>query len=206
MVQNLLLYYWYTEGSFASRFAYYTFHKHANSKVQRPPSQLLFSLPSIIITIISNEPWNTETQNGSKPTNHKSKTMTPFEPVKVKFCFLRGPFRWLTAAKNAIVSWLLNFWIRMFVKSAVIYILFIFIYISLLLMKKRACINIGKPVLECGLWCRLSVFSVHYGFRILKMYEILCETKLTLKYVVNKNDLLSFIPFGQLGDKEKNPL
>ena len=38
------------------------------------------------------------------------------------------------------------------------------------------------------------------------MYEILCETKLTLKYVVNKNDLLSFIPFGQLGDKEKNPL
>ena len=49
-------------------------------------------------------------------TNHKP---WPFEPVKVKFCFLRGPLRWLTAAKNANVSWLLNFRIRMFVKSAV---------------------------------------------------------------------------------------
>ena len=50
---------------------YCAFHKHANSKVQKPPSQLRFSLPSIIITIISNEPWNTETQNGSTSTNHK---------------------------------------------------------------------------------------------------------------------------------------
>ena len=43
--------------------AYYrTFHKHPNSKVQKPPSQILrFSLPSIIITIKSNKPWNTET-------------------------------------------------------------------------------------------------------------------------------------------------
>ena len=88
---------------------YCTFHKLANSKVQKPPSQLHFSLLSIIITITSNEPWNTE--------NHKP---WPFEPVKVKFCFLRGRSRWLTAAKNAIVSWLLNFRIRMFVKSAVI--------------------------------------------------------------------------------------
>ena len=39
---------------------------------------------------------------------------------KVKFCFLRGPLRWLTAAKNAIVGWLLNFRIRMFVKSAIL--------------------------------------------------------------------------------------
>ena len=35
---------------------YCAFHKHANSKVQRPPSQLRFWLPSIIITITSNEP------------------------------------------------------------------------------------------------------------------------------------------------------
>ena len=35
---------------------YCAFHKHANSKVQTPPSQLRFSLPSIIITITSNEP------------------------------------------------------------------------------------------------------------------------------------------------------
>ena len=77
-------------------------------------------LPSIIITITSNEPWNTETHktDPNPPiTNHKP---WPFEPVKVKFCFLRGPLRWLTAAKNAIVSWLLNFTIRMFVKRAVI--------------------------------------------------------------------------------------
>ena len=36
-------------------FTYRAFHKHANSKVQKPPSQLHFSLPSIIITITSNE-------------------------------------------------------------------------------------------------------------------------------------------------------
>ena len=37
---------------------------------------LHFSLPSIIITITGNEPWNTETQKGSKSTNHKSQTIT----------------------------------------------------------------------------------------------------------------------------------
>jgi len=35
---------------------YCAFHKHANSKVQKPLSQLRISLPSIIITITSNEP------------------------------------------------------------------------------------------------------------------------------------------------------
>ena len=70
-------------------------------------------------TITSNEPWNTETHKTDRNpliTNHKP---WPFEPVKEKVCFLRGPLRWLTAANNAIVSWLLNFTIRMFVKSAV---------------------------------------------------------------------------------------
>ena len=89
-------------------------------KLKKPPSQLRFSLPSIIITITSNEPCNTETHKTDRNppiTNHKP---WPFEPVKVKFCFLRDPLRWLTAAKNAIVSWLLNFRIRMFVKRAVI--------------------------------------------------------------------------------------
>ena len=80
---------------------YCAFHKHANSKGQKRHSQLRFSLPSIIITITSNEPWNTQTQNGSISTNHKP---WPFEPVKVKFCFLRGPLGWVTAAKNAIVK------------------------------------------------------------------------------------------------------
>ena len=99
---------------------YCAFHKHANFKVQKPPSQAGFSLPSIIITITSNEPWNTETHKRDRNppiTHHKP---WPFEPVKVKCCFLRGSLRWLTAVKNAIVSWLLNFRIRMFVKSAVI--------------------------------------------------------------------------------------
>ena len=100
--------------------SYCAFHKHANSQVQKPPSQILrFSLPSIIIMITSNEPWNTETHKTDRNppiTNHKP---WPFEPIKVKFCFLRGPLRWLTAAENAIVSWLLNFRIHMFVKSAV---------------------------------------------------------------------------------------
>jgi len=112
----------YKSGLTTSAVIYYcAFQKHANSKVQKPSSQLRFSLPSIIITTISNEPWNTETQKTDPNpliTKHKP---WPFEPVKVKFCFLRGPLRWLTAAKNAIVSWLLNFWIRMFVKSAVMY-------------------------------------------------------------------------------------
>ena len=103
-----------------SNLSYCAFHKHATCKVQKPRSQLRFSLPSIIITITSNEPWNRETHKTDQNppiTNHKP---WPFEPVKVKFCFLRGLLRWLTAAKNAIVSWLLNFRIRMFVKSPVI--------------------------------------------------------------------------------------
>ena len=89
-------------------------------RTQKPPSQLRFLLPSIIITITSNEPGNTEahkTDRNRPITNHKP---WPFEPVKVKFCFLGGPLRWLMAAKNEIVSGLLNFRIRMFVKSAVI--------------------------------------------------------------------------------------
>ena len=36
--------------------SYCAFHKHANSKIQKAPSQLRFSLPSIISTITTNEP------------------------------------------------------------------------------------------------------------------------------------------------------
>ena len=91
----------------ALRVHYYAFRKHANSKVQKPPSQLRFSLPPIIITITSNEPWNKGTHKTDRNppiTDHKS---CAFEPVKVNFCFLRGPPRWLTAAKIENVSWLL---------------------------------------------------------------------------------------------------
>ena len=39
-------------------------------------------------------------------TNHKP---WPFEPVKVKSCFLRGPLRWLTAAKKSVGFWTSEF-------------------------------------------------------------------------------------------------
>ena len=38
---------------------------------------------------------------------------------RMKFRLLQGPLKWSTAAKNANVSWLLNFRIRVFLKSAV---------------------------------------------------------------------------------------
>ena len=121
----LLIMYWYRyeKNWFSSLAGLLTlccaFHKHANSKVQRPPSQLHFSLPSIIITITRNEPWNIETHKTDRNPPITNHIPWPFEPVKVKYCFLRGLLRWLTAAKNTIVSGLLNFRIRMFVKSAV---------------------------------------------------------------------------------------
>ena len=136
---------------------YCPFHKHANSKVQKAPSQLRFSLPSIIITITSNEPWNTETHKTDRNppiTNHKP---WPFEPVKVKFCFLRGPLRWLTAAKNAIVSWLLNFRIRMFVKSAV-----------------RSCIVLSSTSLNCI----VLYYNVTSNFQNKKRWTL----KIAIKY------------------------
>ena len=84
---------------------YCAFHKHANSKVLKAPSQLCFSLPSIIITITSNEPWNTQTHKMDRNppiTNHKP---WPFEPVIVKFCFLRGLLKMIDVSeKNAIVK------------------------------------------------------------------------------------------------------
>ena len=42
--------------------SYCAFHKYANSKVQKPPSQLHFLLPLIVITITSNKPSYTETR------------------------------------------------------------------------------------------------------------------------------------------------
>ena len=53
--------------------SYCTFQKDTNSEVKKPPSQLRFSLPLIIITITSNEPWNTEkhqTDRNLPITNH----------------------------------------------------------------------------------------------------------------------------------------
>ena len=74
----------------ALRF-YCAFYKHRNSKVQKPPSQLCLSLPSIIITITSNEPWNRETHKTDRNpqiTNHDllnpwSKVLFPKRSVKM---------------------------------------------------------------------------------------------------------------------------
>ena len=41
--------------------SYCAFHKYANSKVQKPPSQVHFFLTLIMITITSNTPSYTET-------------------------------------------------------------------------------------------------------------------------------------------------
>ena len=76
------------------KFIYCAFHKHLNSKVRKPPLQLRFSLPLIIITITSNEPWNTEnhkTDRNSPIVDHKpwpfwtriSKVLFPKRSAKI---------------------------------------------------------------------------------------------------------------------------
>ena len=92
------------------------FQKHANSEVQTLPSKMRFSLSSIIITIMEKQRTlkQRNAQNGSKSANHKSQTITF---LKENFCFLRGPLRLLTAAKNANVSQLLNFRICVFFEN-----------------------------------------------------------------------------------------
>ena len=94
------------------------FKKHMNFEVQKLPSQMYFSLPSVIITITSNKPWNTEAYKMDRNPPITNKKPWPFEPTEENFCFLKGPLSWLMTAKNTNVSWLLNFRIRMFLKSA----------------------------------------------------------------------------------------
>ena len=52
------------------------------------------------ITIISNKPWNSEThkRDWNPPiTNLKPR---PFEPIRVKFCFLRGPIKMIDSSEK----------------------------------------------------------------------------------------------------------
>ena len=79
---------------------YCAFHKHANFKDQKPPSQLRFSLPSILITITSNKPWNTETQKKDRNPPIRNHKPWPFQPVKVIFCFLRGPVKMIDGSEK----------------------------------------------------------------------------------------------------------
>ena len=71
--------------------SYCAFHKYANSKAQKPPSQLHFLLPLIVITITSNKPSYTETHKTDRNppiTNQKPRPLN-----QLKLCFLRGPLR-----------------------------------------------------------------------------------------------------------------
>ena len=91
------------------------FTKMQTLKLKSRLHNWIFLLPSIIITITSNEPMNhRNTQIRSKSTNHKPWAFEPF-----KFRLLRHRLRWLTTTKNANVSGLLNFQICMFLKSVV---------------------------------------------------------------------------------------
>ena len=63
-----------------------------------------------------------ETQKHTKPIEIPQSQITNHDflnPLKLRFCFLWGPLRWFTAAKNANVGCLLNFRIRVFMKSVV---------------------------------------------------------------------------------------
>ena len=95
-------------------WSYCAFHKHANSKVQKPPSQLRFSLPSIIITITNSEPGNTETHKTDRNppiTNHKP---WPFEPVKVSVAKCRGS--WVVGRGRGSWVWV---WVNVVCKKRV---------------------------------------------------------------------------------------
>ena len=101
--------------TFSKDAFYYAFHKHANSKVQKPSSQLRFSLPSIIITI---------TSNGRKKKKHKTDRNLPItdhKPWLSKVLFPKRSVKMIGCSKKhtANVSWFLNFGVRVFLKSAV---------------------------------------------------------------------------------------
>ena len=84
------------------------FQKHTNCEVLKSPSQL-----GVFHCRQSQLRSQTHKTDRNPPiTNPKP---WPFKSVEVNFCFLR----WLTAAKNSNVSWLLNLRIRVFMKSAV---------------------------------------------------------------------------------------
>ena len=69
---------------------YWSFHIHANSKAQKPPSQSRFLLLSIIIMITSKEPWNTETHKMDQNpllTDHTAKIFDKSEKGKCQLAF-----------------------------------------------------------------------------------------------------------------------
>ena len=99
---------------------YCTFQNTQTLKCKSSYHKCIFSChQSQLDMITSHEPWNREThKTDQNPPITKHKPWS-FEPVGVNFCFLRGLLRWLTAAKKANISWLLNFRIHVFMKRAV---------------------------------------------------------------------------------------
>ena len=85
----------------------FAFHKQAHSKVQKPPSQSCFSLPSIILN----------TQNGSKPTNHRSQTMTFWTRLS-KVLFFKRSTRMTDGSKECKRQLAFRLRVRMYLKSA----------------------------------------------------------------------------------------
>ena len=86
--------------------------------MQKSANFTIVSSPASTCMITSSEPYTEAHKMNRNPpiTNHKLWT---FELIKVNSCFLRGPQRWLTEAKNTNISWLLNFRVCMFLKRAV---------------------------------------------------------------------------------------
>ena len=130
-----ILHFWLCEGDFyvacgsILSLVYCAFQKYANSEVEKSPSQLHFSLLSILIAITSNNGTLTQKKNTQMDwnppiTNYKP---WPFEPTEVNFCFLRGLLRLLMGAKTTNISCLFNFRILVFLESTVN---FIFSFVS----------------------------------------------------------------------------
>ena len=85
---------------------------------KQPPSKLFFAVVNQNYDHKQRTLKHRNARNRSKFNNQKP---WPFEPVEVDLCFPRVPLRWssVRAPKNANVSWLLNFRIRVFLKIAV---------------------------------------------------------------------------------------
>ena len=130
-----ILHFWLCEGDFyvacgsIISLVYCAFQKYTNSEVEKSPSQLHFSLLSILIAITSSDGTLTQKKNtqmdwNTPITNYKP---WPFETTEVNFCFLRGLLRLLMGAKTANISCLFNFRILVFLESTVN---FIFSFVS----------------------------------------------------------------------------
>ena len=105
--------------------------------------------------------------NGSK------QTMTFWTRWSNLLYFPRGPLKLLTAAKNANVSWLLNFRIRVFLKSAVsnkFKHFFCFSFISVTFGSKRRTFSINSIVKKT--WLRHGHFVPNKHARISPEHQL----------------------------------